>query len=72
MSAINYLHVTPRERYEAASVGDIPHSAERRAVRRLREVLRAAALAVAATGVMAALIALRLLAFPPASLHLHG
>ena len=72
MSAIDFLHVAPQDRYEAVSVGDAPRRSERRFVRGLREVLRAAVVTVAAVGIMAALIALRLLAFPPASLQLHG
>jgi hypothetical protein len=72
MSAIDFLHVTPQDDYEAASIGDASRKPERRSVRGLREVLRAALLTVAAVGIMAALIALRLLAFPPASLHLYG
>ncbi|HVM77395.1 MAG TPA: hypothetical protein VMU06_00150 [Stellaceae bacterium] len=72
MSAIDFLHVTPQDDYEAVSVGDAPRKSESRLVRGLRETLRAAVLTVAAVGIMAALIALRLLAFPPASLHLYG
>jgi len=72
MSAIDYLRTAPQDRYEAASVGDSPRAHGRRLARIAGEGLRALGLALVATGIMAALIAVRFLGFLPASFHLHG
>jgi len=72
MSAIGYLRASLQDRYEAVSIGNARSAPERRLARALREGLRALALALAATGIMAGLIAVRFLGFLPATFHLHG
>ena len=67
MSAIDYLHTTPEDRYEAASVANAPVG-DSRIRRGVREVL--SILAIAAVGV--GLVALRIWVYMPASFHLHG
>ncbi|HMK69156.1 MAG TPA: hypothetical protein VK433_11440 [Stellaceae bacterium] len=68
MSAIDFIHVTPQDRYEAASVGDAPRKAATPLVRALRGV----AWAISAFAVVAGLVAIRILVFAPTSLHLNG
>ena len=72
MSAIDYLHAAPQDRYEAVSVGDPPRASERKLSRAARQGLCALGFALIATGIMAGLMSLRFLGFLPASFHLHG
>jgi hypothetical protein len=67
MSAIDYLHTTPEDRYEAVSVAN-DSVGETRLRRYLREAL--GILAIFAVGV--GLVALRIWVYMPASFHLHG
>ncbi len=67
MSAIDYLHTTPEDRYEAAS-GAGESGSESRLRRSLREALGILVLSAVGAG----LIALRIWAYMPASFHLHG
>jgi hypothetical protein len=67
MSAIDYLHTTPEDRYAAAAVAR-DHAGESRLRRGLREAR--GLLAIFAVGI--GLIALRIWVYMPASFHLHG
>jgi len=67
MSAIDYLHSTPEDRYAAASVANDSVRESR-----LRRFWRDALGLVAILAVAVALIALRAWIYLPASVHLHG
>jgi len=68
MSAIDFPRITPQRRCEAVSVGDAP----RKAAAPLVRALYGAAWVISAFAVTAGIVAIRILAFAPTSLHLHG
>ncbi|HTZ80129.1 MAG TPA: hypothetical protein VMC10_19625 [Stellaceae bacterium] len=68
MSAIDYLHSTPEDRYAAASVANDVPAPESRLRRYLRDTPALLALLAAAIG----LLALRVWVYLPANIHLHG
>ena len=72
MSAIDFLHTVPEDQYELVSTGEPPRTAKRRFASGLRETLRALAIALFATGIMAGVMAVRFLGFLPATFHFHG
>jgi hypothetical protein len=72
MSAIDFLHTVPQDRYEAASHGAAVGAGERRLSRGLREALRALIVCTVGVGLLAGLVALRLSILMPASFRFHG
>ncbi len=68
MSAIDYLHTTPEDRYEAVSVANDLAGGRSR----FREFLRDLPGIIAILAVAFGLIALRAWFYMPASFHFHG
>lgn len=68
MSAIDYLHTTPEDRYEAISVANDLAGGKSR----LRQFVRDALGIVAILAVAAGLVALRIWIYMPATFHLGG